>query len=491
MDGHPGMWLVWRFVDMDQPESTKSWVIMLIACLAQYCIPVMVTAVAVILPAIGRELHASALELGLVEQTYVVATAVSMLFFGRLGDILGWRRLYITGFFCFSLATGCLGLAENIQTLIVMRAVQGLAAATILSGSIALVAMAYPPQTRGRKIGLIQAFTYGGLASGPLLGGLVASILGWRFVFWLFVPVGLAAGLLCLIRLRPPRPSGRTEPVDWPGSLLYAAGIALLAAGAAHVSQWILGVPAMLLGAVALLCFGRLETHTAHPLLDVRLLSGNRTFTLSCLAAMGNYASTFGLTFLMSLDLQYVLGLSPSRAGLILLVMPLTQMLASPLAGRLSEKVPPIQLATLGMVITCLGLVATALTAGGDTPLLLLAAELVVVGAGYGIFITPNVVVVMGSVDSSRYGLASGMVGTMRTLGMVLSMTAITVVLSLGMGGQAVTPGSLPAFLGCMHVGLGILAVFSLLGIMTSSRRMAAGEAGPLATPAVKAGGRP
>ncbi len=477
---------------MIQAATTKPWVVMLISCVAQYCIPVMVTAVAIILPAIGKDLHASALELSLIEQTYVVATAVSMLFFGRLGDILGWRRLYIAGFFGFSLATGGLGLAQNTQALLVMRAVQGLAAATILSGSIALVAMAYPPEKRGRKIGLVQAFTYGGLASGPLLGGVVAASLGWRYVFWLFVPIGLAAGVLCLARLHPPRTGGRGESIDWPGSLLYAAGIALLAAGAARVNLWHLGPPAMLLGLLALVLFVRLEARTPHPLLDVRLLTGNRIFSLSCLAAMGNYASTFGLTFLMSLDLQYAQGLSPARAGMVLLLMPLAQMLASPLAGRLSEKIPPVRLATLGMVVTCLGLVATALTTGHDTPLFMIAAQLMAVGAGYGLFITPNVVVVMGSVEPGRYGLASGMVGTMRTLGMTLSITAITVVLSLGMHGRAVTAGTLPDFLGCMRLGLAILAVFSLLGIMTSSRRgPARAQADPLAAPASGAGGRP
>ncbi|MHC1711394.1 MAG: MFS transporter [Solidesulfovibrio sp.] len=456
---------------MHTTRQAKPSVVMAIACMAQYFIPVMVTAVAVILPSAGAELHASALELGLVEQVYVVAMAVSMLFFGRLGDIVGWRRLYILGFLAFSFTTGAIGLAPNIVALIVLRTLQGLAAATILSGSIALVALAYPPEVRGKKIGIIQAFTYGGLSTGPVIGGIVASTLGWRYVFWLFVPFGLLAALLCLTHLRAESAPSRREAIDWKGSLVYAASIAVLAAGASCVDKGFPGGMGITLGLVGLFYFGRLQSRTAQPLLDVTELIGNRTFALSCLAAMGNYASTFGLTFFMSLYLQYSTGLSPHYAGMILLAMPFMQMLTSPVVGRLSDRVAPIRLATLGMCVTCFGLAAATLTIGEHTPLGVIVLELLVIGAGYGIFITPNTVVIMGSVDRRRYGVASGMVGSMRTLGMVASMTTITIVLSLGMAGQAVTPQSMPAFLTCMHVGLGAFAVFSLLGIVSSSKR--------------------
>jgi EmrB/QacA subfamily drug resistance transporter len=456
-----------------------------IACVAQYLIPVMVTGVAVILPSAGSELHASALQLGLVEQTYVVATAISMLFFGRLGDILGWRKLYIVGFFCFSLATGALGLAPNIAFLIIVRAVQGLAAASILSGSIALVSLAYPPEIRGKKIGILQAFIYGGLSTGPLIGGLIATTLGWRYLFWLFVPFGLIAAALCLIGLWIEPANEHPQAIDWKGSLLYAVSIAVLAAGASNVDQGILGALGIVMGAVGLSAFCRLQSRTRHPLLDVTVVFGNRTFALSCLAAMGNYASTFGLTFFMSLYLQYAMKLTPPQAGLILLAMPVTQMLASPLVGRLSDRLSPIRLATIGMCVTFLGLAAATLTIGDHTPLPLIIAELLCIGAGYGIFITPNTVVIMGSVERSRYGVASGMVGSMRTLGMVLSMTTITIIISLGMEGRAVTPQSLPAFLTCMHIGLGAFAVFSLLGIVSSSKR-----GGPAVAPVAAPSGR-
>jgi MFS family permease len=451
-------------------RQTRPWLVLVIACAAQYLIPVMVTGVAVILPSVGRDLSASAQQLGMVEQTYVVSTAVSILFWGRLGDIIGWRRIYIGGFLSFSLATGALGFSPNMGFLITVRAVQGLSAASILAGSVALVSVAYPPEVRGTKLGILQAFIYAGLSTGPLIGGFIASTLGWRYLFWLFVPFGLAGAVMCALGLWI-RAQGKARSIDWKGVLFYALSIALLASGGSNITRGVFGATGIVLGAGLLWVFIRLQTRTAQPLLNISALKGNRVLSLSCLAAMGNYASTFGLTFFMSLYLQYFLGLTPPQAGLVLLAMPVTQCLASPVVGKLSDRMQPVTLSTLGMLVTFTGLVALALTVDERTPLPLILAELLFVGAGYGIFITPNTVVIMGSVSSEAYGVTSGLVGTMRTLGMVLSMTTITFIISLGMGGQAVTQETMPRFLTCMHVGLAVLAGYSLLGIVSSSGR--------------------
>ena len=152
-------------------------------------------------------------------------------------------------------------------------------------------------------------------------------------------------------------------------------------------------------------------------MLDVRLLSGNRFFTLSSLAARGNYAATFGIVFFMSLFLQYAKGLTARQAGFILLLQPLMQVLTSPLAGRLADRVEIAKLATVGMLISAAGLLLAAITLGSHTPLWLVAMELLLIGAGFGIFITPNTTAIMDSVERRQYGVASGMIGAMRTLG--------------------------------------------------------------------------
>ena len=452
---------------MSSTRTAHPWVVMSIACMAQYCLPFMLTAVAIILPSVGRDLSASALQLGMVEQSYVVAMSLFMLFYGRLGDITGWRRIYIVGLPAFTVFTGLLGFVPDMQTFIALRILQGTAAASISAGSIALVSMIYPPRVRGRMIGIVLAFTYAGLSTGPVLGGLVVSSLGWRWLFWLFIPMGALVSLLCLLYLHVDKPPRQGQTIDWRGTAVYALSIVGLAAGGSHIDAGPWGVSALVAGLAGLVFFVRLERRTAQPLLDVTEFLNNRVFALSCLAAMGNYASTFGLTFFMSLYLQVAAGLSPHHAGMVLLVSPCIQMLLTPLGGRMADRFSPIRMSTLGMLVTFAGLASITMTTTEHTPVPLIVAELLVMGLGYAIFSAPNSLVIMNSVDRRRYGLASGMIGTTRTLGMLVSMTTITMVISLGMGSRPVTPESLPDFLTCMHVGMACFAVFSLLGIMS------------------------
>ena len=452
-------------------KSTSPGAVLLTVCLSQFMVPMMLTAVGVALPSIGREFNASAQQLGLVEQLYILSPAISMLTFGRLGDLVGRVRVFLAGLAMFTLMTTSLGFVQSIDMLLVLRAFQGIGASMLLSGSMALVASAFPPEERGVKIGIVSAFTYSGLSSGPVLGGLITSHLGWRYVFWLVVPFGIAACIVCIFLMRDDFRISRSEKMDWRGSLIYALGVALIMLGASHVGQGSAGPLMVLAGFVFVFMFGVWETRIPNPLLDVSMLAGNSSFTLSCFAAMSSYAATFGVTFFMSLYLQYSMGLSPRSAGFVLLFQPLTQMLVSPLAGKISDRTSPAMVANVGVAATCTGLLLIAFTVGTDAPLWLIAAELILIGTGFGVFITPNTVVIMGSVDQRQYGMASGMIGTVRTLGMVTSMTTITLVLSLFMGGQPVIRETVPLFISSMQTGLFTFAVFSCLGVIISLLR--------------------
>jgi nitrate/nitrite transporter NarK len=263
----------------------------------------------------------------------------------------------------------------------------------------------------------------------------------------------------------------RSEKMDWQGSLIYAAGVAMVMLGASHLGAGSPGVVMMCAGLVFVFLFGVWETRTPNPLLNISILAKNKFFTLSCFAAMVSYAATFGLTFFMSLYLQYVMGLSPHKAGFMLLLQPVTQMIVSPLVGRITDRIAPVKVANFGIGAISTGLVLIVLTIGKMASLPLIAAELVLIGAGFGVFITPNTVAIMGSVGTREYGMASGMIGTMRTLGMVTSMTTVTLVFSLLMGTQPVTNETIPAFISSMQVGLFSFAAFSVLGVTLSLRR--------------------
>jgi EmrB/QacA subfamily drug resistance transporter len=440
-------------------------------CIAQFMAPLMLTAVGVALPSLGREFGASAVQLGLVEQLYVLSVAMVVLTFGRLGDIVGQRKVFLPGLVVFTALTWSLGFTQSVGMVMVQRFCQGVGAAMMLSGSLALVAAAYPPHLRGRKIGLVSACTYAGLSTGPVIGGYLTSHGGWRSIFWMAVPLGLAAIALCVFGMRETPGNASGDQMDWQGSLAYGGSVGLIMLGAAHAKE-VPGGPGMIAaGLVGLVLFLRLERRSTSPLLDVSLLTRNRFFTLSCLAALGNYAATFGITFLMSLYLQYVKGLSPRQAGFVLLLQPLLQVIASPVVGRLADRIEPARLATAGMLASSVGLLLAAATIAPGTPLWLVGGELVLIGAGFGIFITPNSTAIMGSVPPRQFGVASGMIGSMRTLGMAVSMTTVTLVFSMLMGGAAITPATLPAFLASMRVGLAAFAVFSCLGVLLSLGR--------------------
>jgi EmrB/QacA subfamily drug resistance transporter len=448
-------------------------------CLAQFMVPLMFTSVGVALPSMGRELGASAMQLSLVEQAYALALAMAMLTFGRMGDVFGRRRVFLGGLSLFSALTLALSLAQNIWLLIFLRWAQGVGAAMLLSGSLALVASVFPPEVRGQKIGVVSALTYTGLTAGPLLGGFLTTALGWRSVFWTVVPLGLLAVFLCLTRMRGEWKEAHGESMDWTGSLVYSASLALFTFGAAHLADGVEGWGLTLAGSLGFAFFVRRESRTTHPLLDVSLLRSNRFFTLSCLAAMGMYAATFGYTFFMSLALQYSHDLTPLEAGLVLLIQPLMQVVVSPAIGRMTDRGSPARLANIGMVVNCAGLLLAVFFAGPQAHLGLIALDLAIVGLGTGIFVTPNSTAIMASVDRRQFGVASGMIGTVRTLGLVISMTTASLVLSLFLGSQTVTAETLPGFLASMRTCLAIYGVLSVCGLSVALGRAGRGKAAP------------
>jgi EmrB/QacA subfamily drug resistance transporter len=456
---------------MEQHTAKSATMIMLTVCIAQFMAPFMLTSIGVALPSLGRDLGASAMQLGLVEQTYVLSLAMFMLTFGRLGDIVGQRIMFLLGLAIFTVFTFVLGFATSIFMVIVLRFFQGIGAAMMLSGSMALVAAAFPPSQRARKIGLVSACTYVGLSMGPVIGGYITLHFGWRHVFFAPVPIGLAAVLTCLFGMQETEKNASGERMDWIGSLVYALSIGCIMTGAAHVQNRFFGVSLLVAGTIGLGLFLVMERRIQSPLLDVKLLSGNRYFTLSSLAAMGNYAATFGIVFFMSLFLQYAKGLTARQAGFILLLQPLTQVVTSPIAGHLADRIEIAKLASAGMLISGIGLLLAAFTLNIHTPLWLVGMELMLIGAGFGIFITPNTTAIMDSVTRRQYGVASGMIGAMRTLGMATSLTTITLVFSLFMGDQAVTDHNLPRFLLSMKTALVIFSVFSCLGVILSLSR--------------------
>ncbi|WP_022661038.1 MFS transporter [Paucidesulfovibrio longus] len=433
----------------------------------QFALPFMLSGVAVALPAIGAEFQSGAVALSLVESTFIATTAMFLLPMGRYADLRGHAPLFIKGLCIFCVTTLLLALAPNMPVFILLRFVQGIGGAMTLSTGLAMLMNAYPREERGRALGIATAGVYLGLSAGPYLGGMLTSALGWRSVFYASLPLLLLA-LLFVLRLKRLGRNVVDEPFDRVGALLSALGIGLIVAGSAGFAH-AAGKAALAAGIVFLAAFVFWELRHPAPLLDMRLLRRNRPFALGCIVQYINYAASFSVTFLMSLYLQCGRGISPYEAGAVLVVQPLVQAALSPLCGRLADKHPPHLIATAGMAVVTVALI---MAAGFDaeTSNTAFYAMLAILGLGIALFASPNATVIMGSVESRNFGVASAMTAGMRTTGMTTSMVLVSLALAHFMGHEAVSAQNFGQYLKVMHVLLTGFAVFSGIGVLLSLR---------------------
>ncbi|PLX45493.1 MAG: hypothetical protein C0609_03060 [Deltaproteobacteria bacterium] len=298
----------------------------------------------------------------------------------------------------------------------------------------------------------------------------MVTLLGWRSIFYISVPLGLAMYVLVRLRLKSEWAGSKGEGFDWPGTLVYSLLIMFVVVASSKVEErslwWLFSV-----GGITLLgAFIFTEMKAKSPLLDLGLLRRNKVFALSSVATLLNYAATFGVTFFLSLYLQYAKGLSPARTGLLLVIQPAFQSIFSPYCGKLSDRYPADRLATYGMAICAVGL-GLAATMSPETPLVFIGIILIVLGIGFALFSSPNTSVILGSVPSRQLGVASGFLATMRALGMMFSMTIITLLLSVFMGDLAISAETLSTFMDSMKISFVIFALLCVLGIFCSLGR--------------------
>ncbi|MEW6265229.1 MAG: MFS transporter [Thermodesulfobacteriota bacterium] len=450
---------------MDSSAQLRKYTL-IVTVFSTFLNPFMLSGINVALPAIQKEFGASAVALSWVSNIFLLAQAVVMMPLGKAADLYGRKKVFTLGMAVFGLSSFLAGFSTSITVLIALRVGQGLGMAMVVTTGLAILTSVFPAEKRGSVLGLYAAAVYIGLSIGPFVGGLLTQHLGWRSIFWLISPLTLVALFMIgrfMTQEWKDEAGGRFDAL---GSGLYGLAIAALIYGASLLPR-----PAaaglMGLGLAGLAVFVLVEARQAHPVLEISLFRHNQTFVFSGLAALINYAATFAVTFLVSLYLQYIKGLSPQQAGLILIAQPIMQALFSPLAGRLSDRIEPRILASVGMAVTALGLFQLVLLKPAMS-VVYIAAILLLLGFGFALFSSPNMSAIMGSVQKKHYGLASGVVATMRLLGQMLSMTVTTVVFAVFLGREAITPATFAAFLRSTQTILVIFTLFCLTGIFFS-----------------------
>ncbi len=452
-------------------SASDKRIALFVATLSSFLAPFMISAVNIAIPVIGGRFAVSAVVLSWFATAYLLAATMFLVPFGRLADIHGRKRIFIYGMCIYVTSSLIAAVANSAAMFIIARIVEGTGAAMIMGTGVAILTSVFPPQERGRALGINVAAVYLGLSLGPFIGGFLTDFLTWRSVFMVNVPLGLSALALVFWKLKGEWAGARGEKFDLTGSVIYSVMLVALVYGLTQVPEMhVVGAALLAAGAAGLIAFIWWEGRAEHPVLNISLFRNNAVFAFSNLAALINYSATFAVTFLLSLYLQYTKGYSPFMAGLLLVPQPVVMTALSPFAGRLSDRIEPIVVASVGMAVTTMGLFFF-IFLGEGTSLVLIIANLIILGVGFSLFSSPNTNAVMSSVEKRYYGVAAGTLGTMRTIGQSFSMGIVMLLFAVYIGGTRITPDTHQLFLTSARVAFIIFTCLCFLGIFASLAR--------------------
>jgi len=439
--------------------------------------------VLIALPTITRSLNASAFEALWVLMGYILMTAVLLLAFGRLADMYGKVRLYNLGFAIFTVGSGLCSLSLNGGMLVFFRLVQGVGAALIWANNAAILTDAFPPNERGRAIGVNLVAGISGSIIGLILGGILTVALGWQSIFWINLPIGAFATYWAYKKLRE-LGTVHHERIDLPGNILFAGGLTAFLVGltlGALSGYTLVDVASMTVGLLMVGGFVYVELHSRTPLMDFTLFK-IRAFTAGILSNFLASIARSAVSLVLTIYFQGVLLYDAFRAGLSLIPFAVAFVTLGPLSGYLSDKYGPRVFTTTGLSISTTGLIGLAFIPA-DVSYTVLALLMILVGAGGGMFVAPNISSIMSSAPVTRRGVASGMSATLVTTGALLSLSISFAVLATSIpfkvlqaifAGLSLPSGATPSvdlFIGPMHTIFWIMAIMSLVAIVPSALR--------------------
>jgi EmrB/QacA subfamily drug resistance transporter len=435
------------------------------ATVSSFIMPFLVAAVNVALPTMARDLNMEAVVMSWVGTVYFLAIAIIQVPCGRLADIFGRRKMLIIGLGLTVIASFMAAFANSVPMLIISRAIQGVGAGMSFNNIIAILTTIIPSEERGRALGISMAGTYLGLSLGPFIGGVLTRHFGWQSIFYI-------SGIMCAILmglvfrvLRREWTEARGEKFDLVGAIAFGISIAVFMYGFSIVNT-ITGIILVAVGIIGFIFFVWWENRVEHPVFNLQIFRKNRVFVFSSLAALITYCSTFAITFLLSLYLQYVKDFRPDEAGMVLISASVLMAIFTPVSGRISDRIEPRLVSSVGLLLNCVSLILL-IFVGSGTALWYVILALVIYGIGIGLFSSPNSNAIMGSVEKRILGVASGTLGTTRTAGMMLSMGIMMVLFSVYVGQSEITRELYPEFLDSMRVGFIIFSVIGALGLIT------------------------
>ncbi len=461
-------------------ESTQKWGVLVAVGIGTFMTALDTSVVNTVLPIIGQNFNRAITTVEWVVTIYLLLLSGLLLSFGRLGDMRGHKAIFLAGFGIFMGGSFFSGAAPSVEFLIVARGLQALGAAMIAANSPAILTKSFPAEQRGQALGLQATMTYLGLTAGPALGGWLASVFGWRVVFFINLPVGLAAILLSTHFIPHDSKAELTDKFDFPGAVTFMLGLGSLLLGLSQGGEWGWTSPpilALILGGILLLSlFIYLELRLDHPMLDLSLFR-QLPFTLTTFSAVINYIGVYSCIFLMPFYLIQGRGFTSAQAGLILTAQPIVMAIIAPISGTLSDRIGTRWPAMFGMAVLSAGLFLLSHLSGQST-IGAMMLSLAVVGLGTGAFISPNNSALMGAAPRQRQGIAAGILATARNFGMVLGVGISGAIFATIMGPDALGASSPVAtsqnltIYSALEASFLVVSIITLLGVFTCMVRV-------------------
>ncbi|MDN7023365.1 MFS transporter [Methanoculleus sp. FWC-SCC1] len=455
---------------MTSPAGRRS--ALLTAALGSSLAPFMVAGLFVAVPTVGIDFAIDPATLSWVPTAFFLAAAMFLVPFGRIADIYGVKKVFTTGMYVYAVSALLAAFAPSAQVLIGARFLTGIGAAMIFGTSFALLSLVLPEGERGTALGTNIAASYTGFALGFLLGGILTAYVSWRAIFLATVPVELLVIWLIRTRLTGECALSSGRHLDVPGIMLNVVMLLLVMVGFSSLPATP-GVLALLLGGIFLIVFVVWELRSESPILDLRFMARNRAFARSAASMLIYSIATFAGIYLFSLYLQYIRGFSPDTVGLVLLVSTLITAVLVRSSGKLADRTRPHAVAAGGVVISATALFPlTGLSA--TTSLVVVFAALALLSAGLAFYQPPIYSAAIGTTAPEMYAASSGLIETMRLLGMTISMAVTIIVFSLYFGGAAIAAESASLLVASMRQ---IFLIFLVLAVIALVVTVLAGRA--------------
>ncbi|WP_296801831.1 MFS transporter [uncultured Methanobrevibacter sp.] len=424
-----------------------------------------VNAVTIVIPSIATEFHMSNIVQNWVTIIFLLVVAVLSVPAGQISAKYGLKKVTIISVVLFIIISIANVLVTSQEQFLACRLILGIALSFINVTSMAMIVNAFPPEERGKALGINITGVYVGLSLSPVIGGILNYNLGWRSVVLFGVPFLFVILALLLTRIDDEWSSFKNLPLDLKGSFAYGIGMVLFMYGFTILNTQ-LGVILTVLGVMILLIFAWIELKQAHPVFDIRFFK-NHKFLSANFASLCAYLATYAVTTILNYHLQYIKGFDSQTAGMILLVAPLCQVILAPLAGRLSDRFVPQILAAIGMALGTLSLILFSFL-DSTTSIEFLFVAMILYGIGFGLFSPPNTNVIMGSVPPKDTSVASAAVATMRTVGQAMSMGILTLVFAFVMGDVPIIQQYYPLLIQSCQITCIVCVVLCIASVFAS-----------------------